>query len=157
MTIYAAAMGPVGAPLNPGGGDVSATQVAGQVEQRDAGTSVLGRHRGMRRPGPFRCTVEMLHFTAGLGVVAAVHAPASVSGAYVPPRYQPLDCRLGLVLTVTSVAAPNVTAVRPATGTSTTPGSVPLSSSKPPAARAHDKPGSGPGCAGLQTSWAAIV
>jgi hypothetical protein len=41
MTIYAAAMGPVGAPLNPGGGDVSATQVAGQVEQRDAAGPVL--------------------------------------------------------------------------------------------------------------------
>jgi hypothetical protein len=111
----------------------------------------------MRRPGPFRCTVEMLHFTAGLGVVAVVHAPASVSGAYVPPRYQLLDCRLGLVLTVTSVAASNVTGVRPGTGTSTTPRSVPPSSSNLPAARVHDKPGSGPNSAGLQASGAAIV
>jgi hypothetical protein len=157
MTIYAAAMGLVGAPLNPGGGDVSATQVAGQVEQRDAGRPVLGRRRGMRRPGPPRCTDEMLQLPAGLGFVAAVHAPAPVSGAYVPPRYQPLGCRLGLVLTVTSVAAPNVTAFRPATGTSTTPRSVPPSSSNLPAARAHDKPASGPSSAGLQTSGAAIV
>jgi hypothetical protein len=90
MTIYAAAMGPVGAPLHPGGGDVSATQVAGQVEQRDA-------------------------------------------------------------------ARPVLMAVRPATGTSTSPRSVPPSSSNLPAARTHDKSGIGPSCAGLQTFGAAMI